>query len=149
MHPNMKPSEQVALVGAVDPDNYSANPYSTPWVDMSKFDRALAVVMVGTMESSSTVNAKIEQATTDGGTPKDVTGKAIAALTQAGTDSDKQAVINLKADDLDVDNGYRFARLTVTVAAAASDMAALMLGFNPRHAPASDHDAATVDEIVG
>ncbi len=43
----------------------------------------------------------------------------------------------------------RVCTAATAVAAAASLVSALMLGFTPRYAPASDSDAAAVDEIVG
>ena len=45
---------------------------------------------------------------------------AYAQLTQAGADSNKQAVINLRQVELDVAGGYSHVRLTLTVATAAS-----------------------------
>ncbi len=146
MNPNIKPSARCALLGVVDPDAYSANSYSTAYVDMSKYESLLAVISVGTMGTNATVDAKLEQATTDGGTPKDITGKAITQLTEAGTDSDKQALINLMSEELDVANGYRWVRLTITSAVASVDLAGFLLGFDARYTPAH---AATVDETVG
>lgn len=148
MFTNLLPSEVAGVVAVIDPDAYSNAAYSTTWFDVSKFHSFVGVVLAGDLGSSATCNAKFEQATTDGGTPKDVTGRAITALTQAGTDSNKQALINLRPDDLDMDNGYRWARLTVTIDVAASDMAALVLGVHPRNGAASDNDITTVDEIV-
>lgn len=143
------PSEKAAVVGVIDPDAYTADSYSTGWIDMKLFGALMATVMAGTLGTSATIDAKFEQATSAAGAnPKDVTGTAITQLTQAGTDSDKQAVINLRESDLDVDNGYRFARLTVTVGTATSDMGALVQGFFSDQEPASDNDASTVDEIV-
>jgi len=37
----------------------------------------------------------------------------------------------------------------LTVATATSDVGAVILGLDPRYAPASDFDLASVDEIVG
>lgn len=147
--PNTIPSDRSAVVGVIDPDAYTAGTYTTGWISMSDFARLMAVVMVGTMASTSTVDAKIEEATDSSGTgAQDITGKAITQLTQAGTDSDKQAIINLTRDDLDLADSYDYVRLSVTVATAASDMGAVVLGFDPREAPASDGDLASVDEIV-
>jgi hypothetical protein len=148
MQTNALPSEIAGVVAVIDPDAYSNAAYSTGWFDVSKFHSFVGIVLAGDLGSSATIDAKFEQATTDGGSPKNVTGRAITQLTQAGTDSNKQALINLRPDDLDMDNGYRWARLTVTVGTAASDMAALVLGVHPRNGLASDNDAATVDEIV-
>lgn len=146
-NPNIKPSSRGVLLGIVDPDAYAANTYTTGWVDLGAYESILALVLVGTMATNSTVDAKLEQATSSGGAgAKDITGKAITQLTEAGTDSDKQAAINCKSDDLDVAGGFRYVRLSVTVAVAASDMAGLVLGFDARYTPAN---AATVDEVVG
>jgi len=144
---NLKPSERFVLVGVVDPDANAAAAYSTGWVDMSLFESLMAVIFAGTLGSSATLDGKLEQATSAAGAgAKDITGKAITQLTQAGTDSDKQAVINCKSSDLDVEGGFRWARLTITVGTATSDAGAALFGVDPHYAPT---DATTVDEVVG
>jgi hypothetical protein len=145
---NRLPSEKAAVVATIDPDAYTAATYLSDAVDMADFESIMALVKVGTMASTSTVDAKLVQATTSGGTYKDITGKAITQLTEAGTDSDKQAIINCRAEDLDVANDYRYVKLSVTVAAAASDLDGTILGFNAAVNPASDNDLASVAEIV-
>lgn len=149
MTPNNLPSERAAIVGVIDPDVTAAGAVSTGWVAAKDFLNFMAIVFAGTLGSSATLDAKIEQATDSSGTgAKDVTGKAITQMTQAGTDSDKQAVINVKQADLDIANSFTHLRLTVTVATASSDAGAVLLGFDPTYGSASDYDAATVDEIV-
>mgnify|MGYP003606928320 CR=1 FL=1 len=149
MNSNLKPSDAVAVVGAIDPDATAASTVTTGWVSMADWGAVLAVVMAGTLGASATLDAKIEQATDGSGTgAKDISGKAITQLTQAGTDSDKQALINVFAEDLDVNNGFTHVRLSMTVATATSDAGAVLLGFYPRMGAASASDAATVDEIV-
>jgi len=74
-----------------------------------------------------------------------VTGSAITQLTQAGTDSDKLALINLDPSKLDVANNFDYVRLTLTVAVAASEIGALLLGFHSRYGGAH---IAGVDEVV-
>jgi hypothetical protein len=148
-HPNILPSHRAAIVGAIDPDAYAASAVSSGWIKAADFHDYMAAVMVGTMATNSTVDAKLQQATDGSGTGvKDITGKAITQLTEAGTDSDKQAIINLRQEELDINNGFTHFRLTVTVAVAASDAGAVVLGMEPRYGPASDNDAASVDEIV-
>ncbi len=150
MNQNFKASEQVAVVGRIDPDVTVASTVTSGWIAASKFHRFMAVVMAGTLGASATLNAKLEQATDSSGTgAKDITGKAITALTQAGTDDDKDAIINLRPDELDLDNSFTHFRLSCTVAVATSDMGAIVLGVGPRTGPAQDNDAASVDEIVG
>lgn len=148
-NPNLLPTDKTAVVAAIDPDAYAAGTVTTGWIAMSAWDSIMAIVMAGDLGASATLDAKIEQATDGSGTgAKDVTGKAITQLTQAGTDSNKQAIINLYADELDIANSFTHARLSMTVATATSDAGAVVLGLVPRYGPASDSDASTVDEIV-
>ncbi len=146
---NVLPSEEAAVVATIDPASRTAGTYDSDWVDMGLFGSAQGLLLVGAMTAGSTVDGKIQQATDSAGTgAKDITGKNITQLTQAGADDNKQAVINFGGDDLDRDNGFRFARLRVTVATAASLVAGIILGHEPRYAPASDNDLASVDEII-
>jgi len=107
-----------------------------------------AIVMAGTLGSSATFDAKLEEATDDSGTGvQDITGKAITQLTQADTDeSDQQAIINLANPELT--DGFTHFRLTISVGTAASDGGAVVLGFDERYGPANENDAASVAEIV-
>jgi hypothetical protein len=147
--PNIKPSDRSAVLACIDPDAYPAAAYSTGYIDVTNWQNLMAIIMAGDLGASATLNAKLEQATSSGGAGvKDVTGKAITALTQAGTDDNKQAIINCSQYDLDFANGFKFVRLTMTVATATSDAGALLMGFDPRYNTAADNDAATVDEIV-
>lgn len=144
------PSDHVAVVGAIDPDATAAGTVTSGWIDAGQFNCFLAIVMAGTLGSSATLDAKIEQATDSSGTgAKDVSGKAITQVTQAGTDqSDTQALINIAPDDLDLAGGFTHFRLSVTVGTATSDAGGVVLGLDPRYGPASGSDAATVGEIV-
>lgn len=145
----VRPSDRFAVVGVIDPDAYTANTYTTGWIDMTQYNELMAIVMAGTLGASATLDAKFEQASDGSGTgAKDVTGAAITQLTQAGSDSDKQAIINLWGEDLDVDNGFTHARLSMTIATATSDAGAVVLGGAKRHGAASSGDLSSVDEIV-
>lgn len=149
MTPEMKPSQRVALLAAIAPVSQAAGSVSTSWVPLANFNQAMAVISAGVLGASATLGAKIEQATDAAGTgAKDVTGKAITNLVKA-TDDGKQAIINLRAEELDVSNRYAFIRLTLAVGTAASLVAASLFGLDARQGLASDNDAATVKEIVG
>jgi hypothetical protein len=149
MTPNLKPSQRVALVGVIDPDAYAAATYTTGWIAAADAAAFMALVSVGEMATNSTVNAKFQQATNGSGAGvKDITGKAITALTQAGTDSDKQAIINLRQEELDIANAFTHFRLSMTVATAASDAAAYVFAMDERYGPANLRNIAAVDEIV-
>jgi len=147
MNINVLPSDQAVLAAIIDPDAYAASTVTSGWVHMGTFEAIQAIVMAGTLGSSATLDAKLEQATDSSGTgAKDITGKAITQLTQAGTDSDKQAIINCRSEELDVANGFDYVRLSMTIGTATSDAGGLVLGHYPRYAPATD--ATTVDEVV-
>lgn len=146
---NRLPSEKVAIGGVIDPDATAASTVVSDYMSMADFESAMAIVMAGTLGTSATVDAKLVQATDSAGTgSKDITGKAITQLTEAGTDSDKQAIINCRAEELDVANSFTHVALSITVAAATSDVGGILLGLNARNEPASDNDLASVDEIV-
>ena len=146
---NKLPSEKVAIGGTIDPDVLTATAFTSDWMSMADFESAMAIVMAGTLGSSATMDAKLLQATDASGTgSKDITGKAITQLTQAGTDSDKQAIINCRAEELDIDNGFDHVALWIDVNTASSDGAGLLLGLNAAYGPASDNDLASVEEIV-
>jgi hypothetical protein len=147
MNVNIKPSDRGTLLGRITPQS-ATTAKSTGWVSMATLGSALATVMVGTISSSGTVDAKIEQATDGSGSnAKDVSGLAITQLTQAGTDSDKDVEINVQPTDLDRANNFTHIRLTITPATAAALIAGTIRGFSSRYQPATD--ATTVDEVVG
>lgn len=150
MNINQKPSDRVAVAATIDPDATGASTVTSDWVSMADFGSLLAIIEVGTLGTNATVDAKLRQATDSSGTgAKDITGKAITQITQAGSDqSDTQAVINLFADELDVNNSFTHAQLSITVGTATSDVGGMVLGLDPRYGKASDSDLASVGEIV-
>jgi len=146
---NSLPSEKVAVSGVIDPDANTAATLTTEYVNMGTFQRAMGIILAGTLGSSATLDAKLVQATDAAGTgKKDITGKAMVQLTQAGSDSDKQVVLNVRASELDAQNDFAFVAIEMTTAVATSDSAAILLGMDPRIGVASDSDLASVDEIV-
>lgn len=146
---NVKATEQVALLGVVSPSSQSAGAATTGWVSVANFNKFLALIQTGVLGTAATVDAKIQQATDSSGTgAKDVSGATITQIVKATGDT-VQAEINLDAQQLDVNGGFGFIQLSVTVGTAASLTSAVLLGFLPRFAPASDFNAASVAQIVG
>lgn len=141
-------SEQVAVVGIVPPDATAAGAVSSAWISMASYNDLMAIIFAGALGTNATVDAKLQQAKDSSGTgAKDVTGKAITQLTQAGTDkSNKQAIINMTAAELDRANAFTHVRLTVTVAVATSDVGAVLLAGAARYGPTTQ--AASVDQVV-
>jgi hypothetical protein len=144
----LNPSQRAAIVGAVDPQSASTAK-SSGWIDATTFLNYMATVSVGALGSSATVDAKLEQATSNAGAgAKDVTGKAITQLTKAGSDDSKQVQIDLKQEDLDFANGFKFFRLTITPATAASLISGTVQGFDAAYGAAGDNAADSLAETV-
>ncbi len=119
---------------------------NTAWVSLANYHRAVILVSVGDMAASSTLDIDIEQATDSGGTGvKNITGKSITQLTQAGTDSNKIVIIEIQSEELDVASDFDHIRVEVTPAVGAVEFAVFVLGFEPRFAPVS---TTAIDEIV-
>ncbi|MGL4553970.1 MAG: hypothetical protein ACRC33_22650 [Gemmataceae bacterium] len=139
-------SELAAVVAAVDPDAYTAAAYDTDVIDMSRFERVVFIVMAGDLGSSATLDFKVQGGATSAPST-DLTGKSITQLTQAGSDSDKQAVLEVSGEDLvSQDQGFRYIKGVMTVGTATSDCGVVALGM-AKNLPSTDFDLASVDEI--
>jgi hypothetical protein len=149
-NPNLRPSDRAPIVAVIDPDVLSATEHESGWVDMNLFPTLMAIILLGTMEATATVDAWFEQATDDQGAGAKVISpaKELTQLTQAGTDaSDSQAVLVLRDTELDRENGFRYAKLSVDVNADTVDGAAVVLGLDAKYPPGTD--LTTVAEVVG
>lgn len=149
MFPNAKGSEQIAVLATINPASQGAGTANSGWVSMANVHRVMALIEVGTFGASATVDAKVQQAQDTSGTgAKDITGKALAQMLAAGGNN-KQAIINVEAQELDVANGFDCVQLSVTVGTAATGTSAVVLGVNPRFATADALNQAGVAQIVG
>ncbi|MBW7967569.1 hypothetical protein [Bradyrhizobium sp. BR 10261] len=146
---NLKPSQRASVVGVIAPISASSV-QTSGWIDATVFHSYLALIQLGVLGASATVDAKLQQASDNSGTgAKDVTNKAITQFTKTNTDDGKQALINLRQEDLDFANGFKFFRLSITPAVAASLIGGVVMGMDPRYGAASDSaNAATTQAQV-
>lgn len=144
---NILISEKLALLDTLNPiSRAAANTVSTAWLPAKDYAQFLALIAMGAMVATAVVNAKIEQASDVAGTGvKDVAGKLITALTAAGVDDNKQAMINLRPEELDVNNNFTHFRLTIATTVAAAVSSAHVFGAGPRYGITHD---TTLDEII-
>ena len=148
MFTNSKASEMLAILATIDPASQSVGMATTGWVSVANHHGLLAVVQTGVLGTLATVDAKLQQATdSTGAGAKDVAGRAITQIVKA-TGDNKQALINLKPEELDTLNGFGFVRVAVTVGVAASITGAQLLGVNPRFAPADSGNQAAVVQVI-
>lgn len=149
MFPNAKGSELFAVLATIDPASLAVGTVTTAWIPVTNFHALVADVHSGVLGASATLDAKLQQALDGSGTSaKDITGKAITQLTQAGGGSSRQALINVKPEELDTVNGFGYVRLSMTVGVAASLASAQLLGVNPRYATADAFNQSAVAQIV-
>ena len=148
MFPNAKGSEELSILATLDPASQAAGTVTTGWVPVANFHALLGVVETGLLGAAATLDAKFQQAQDNIGTgAKDVTGKAIVQIVKA-TGDNKQALINLKPEDIDNANGFGYVRLSLTVGVAASIVAGKVVGMNPRYATADAFNQAAVVQII-
>jgi hypothetical protein len=148
MNANLRFTDRTAVLATLDPASVAASTVVTTWVPVANFHSICAVLQTGVLGASATVDARLRQATSSAGAgAKDITGKAITQIVKASGDN-KQAVIEVRADELDSNNGFNFVALSVTVGTAASLLSASLLGVNPRFVPASAGNQAGVVQMV-
>ena len=148
MTPNAKPSEHLSVLATYDPASVAASTVTTGWFSVANHHALMVLLQTGVLGASATVDAKLQQATTSGGTgAKDVTGKAITQIVKA-TGDNKQVILNCKAADLDVEGGFSYVRLSITVGTAASIVGATCFGAFPRYEDGAAFNQAAVAQVV-
>jgi hypothetical protein len=147
-HPRL--SEALAVVSCVDPDAYTTGNVNDDVIDMSKHARVMFIVMAGTLASGASLDFTVYCDTASGGAfSTAVTGKSITALTNAGTDSDKQAIIEVTAEEVAAEgDGMRYIRGTMALTGGNADAGVVAIADHSRYSPASELDLTSVDEIV-
>jgi hypothetical protein len=141
--PNIKPSDKIAVGAVLDPVSQAAATVTTGWVSMQTAENLLAFLQVGAFGASATVDAKLQQAQDGTGTGvKDISGKAITQMLAAGGNN-KQVMLNVRSEELDVPNGFCFVRLSVTVGTAATLIAATVFAMDGRYQPIAQPASVT------
>lgn len=141
-------TEGLAIVATIDPDAYGTGAQNSDVIDMLYWKEIVVTVMAGALGSSATLDCVVNGDTASGGAYATlITGKSITQLTEAGTDSDKQAVIRVTDEEVAA-QGLRYVRVTATLGAATSDYGVLVQAVPKSYGPAFEYDLASVDEII-
>jgi len=128
-------TEHQQLLAVIHPD-LGLGTYYTPWFSMATTHKLVCYVLVGDLGASATLDCELHQARDTVGTgAKAITGKAITQLTQAGGDGDDVCAIELRTEEMDVQNRFACVRVRVDALVAASNFAVMVLGNVPRYAP--------------
>ena len=150
-NPNVRPSDRVQVLASLSPASDSAGSVTSGWLDASQFEQFLAVIQSGTLGASATIDANIQQAQDGSGTNAKAigSGKAFTQWTTSPSKANKCALINMRAEEMDSNNGFSFIQLTVTIGVAASEASALLLGFDPKYeVTQSSSSPASVDQVI-
>ena len=142
------PPQVVGFLGGIAPASISASTVTSGWISTAQYQSFMAIISAGTLGTSATLDAKIQQATDSSGTgAKDVTGLAITQMVKA-TDDNKQAILGFASDSLDIANGFNWFRVSMTIGTAASGACATILGMDQRIGSVASTDASSVKEII-
>lgn len=140
MNPNLKPSLRMPVIAALKSDTHAADStYPTGAVDMGAHINIMAVLAVGTVASAGTV--EFEQATTDAFSD----AKAIEGRTAVDLVTDKPVQLNLKANELDVNNGFRYVRAKLTTVGGSVKTGILVLSADAKDQPFAPMTGTIVD----
>jgi hypothetical protein len=111
------------------PGTYAQGVYSFDvWANMANRQRATFILGFGIPDVGATMDVVLWQAKDENGTDaKPITGKALTQLSEAAGDINDWAVIELRTEELDVNNRYTHISPYVTIEGAACGMCALLL----------------------
>ncbi len=126
-------------------DSQGAGSPTTLWIPISGFKRALVLVSVGDMGLNSTVDVKVQSATSNAGaSAADITGAALTQFTQAGTDqSNTTGVIDVDLEHVS-DSADTHVGVVITVATAATELCVVTALYGAENS----EDATGGDETV-
>lgn len=136
--------ERDAFAGTPIHPTSATSTQTTGCVDMSKYNRVIFIISVGTLGSSGTVNAKLQTGNaSDGSDAADFTGGAITQIDTAGS---KIATIEISAAEMGT---KRYARVSMTTAVASSIVGVYPIATEGRFPPiTSGSVAAVVQQLV-
>lgn len=134
------------IIAGLYPANKTPAAHNTAWTSMANHQRAIYIVRVGSMAATSTLDFKLQQATDSSGTDaKDISGKSITQLTQAGGDGSETVVVELRTEELDVDGGFDYVRGVLTVGTANVYCECIPIKFAANYPPVS---TSALSEVV-
>ncbi len=139
-------SDEWAIVGTIDPIDANNADSNSDIIDMSLYSEIAVIAMLGVINASATFDlALYEDDDSAFGSGAAISGKSLTQLTGAGSDGAKQAIIELKAEELSA--GARYVRAQM-LNSAHSQLAAVLILGRAKYQPARDSDLSSVDEIV-
>lgn len=146
MTQNAKLCERLTVQAKLGPVAVVNSEQFTGYVSMAQHGQALVIASTGNM-AAETIDVKVYQAQDGSGTGEKLLKAATQLAAHASNNDSKQVVVNVRAEDLDTDNGFTHIRAgAVTGSSSGGVMDILILAGDSRVEPATD--AASVVEVV-
>ena len=141
---NKNLTETVPVVGHLTPAAArAAGTYATGWLDASRFQRLTALLQVGTIAGTGTLNMRWQSATdTNGTSSADINSTSCITSTFASTSNDKIAQLELRLDQNP--STPRYVRAFASTANSTWIGGIIVIGCSAIHEPASAYKHADV-----
>lgn len=137
------------LLAVIDPVNQAVGTVNSAWVHVANYHGLMASIQTGVLGTGAALDIKLQQALDSTGTnAKDIADKSLAPIKQAANGSNNQAIIHIKAEELDTINNFGWVRLAINVSGAASLIAAQFFGYIPRYIPASHANQLAISQKI-
>jgi hypothetical protein len=136
-------SQGLSCADKIDPSNAAASTYTSTYLDMQKFRRAMYEIQIGTMAASSTLDANL-QSCANSNFASSVHNITNSNITQVVNTSTGNTRVTIEVRDLQVatqNPGDRYVRLRVVVGTAAVFFGATGWGSDAPQKPASAQDS--------
>jgi hypothetical protein len=146
---NQNLSEAVAVPDHLTPAAArAAGTYATGWIDASRFQRLVALLQVGTLAGSASINMRWQAATASDGTGSaDINSTSCITATLGSASNDKIQPLELRLDQNPSTN--RFVRAYVSAATSTWLGGVVVIGNTAIHEPASGYNnSAVVTPVV-
>lgn len=119
-------------------------PASGSFIDVAGFERFGFYVALDVIADA--IDLKVQQATADDGTPKDITGAAKTDI--ADTDDATEVLIEVQSAHLDINNDYRYVTLDVSGVVGTNNAAIVFFGV-PKSKPVTQPGTLTHVLVAG
>lgn len=124
-------TQDVRIDQALAPASRSAGTVTSSYLSMDGHGMVAALLSVGAITATGTIDMKLVQATDTSGTgSKDVSGAALVQI--ADTGGSKSYAIELNSDLLDHTNGFTCIAVVLTTATAANVSSVTLLRYRGR-----------------
>lgn len=139
--------ERMGLIGTIDPQTVSNSEVFTDVIDMSKYQKVMAVFMLGNMPAETIVARCV---TCDSGGTNAAAFKTASTLSAHASNNDNdQIIIELDGDELAEggSNAERYVKFGLVTGGSTGGPAACAVFGEVKQPPATNHDLSSIVEI--